>query len=423
MRFSLTLPGRALRYLRIFGLLEFARRLQKALATHAAGILMPFTPWSRSLPKRSRPSAKGRPEILFFSGLEWYARFQRPQQLCLAFARAGCRVHYCGPSSAISWGKGWYMRDIGRNGRLWRCSFLTQRMLTLNEMREANAATQRLTDAAQRLVDAVSGNESVIALVEHPLWLPVLKQLHGVTTVFDYLDDFAGFTHVHPDTRMREKEMASIVQGVVATSENLAQRWARSGLPLALVRNACDFQHFSSPPAEPALKLKRPVIGYHGAIEEWFDTELVEAAALACPEYTFLLVGAAIPAIAQRLKQLPNIIMTGEVPYADLPRYVHIFDVAILPFRIQPFTFYINPVKVYEYLAAGLPVVAVPLPEMAQFGSLTCIGQGEEFIRLIRQSAVGTDDAKTRMAFAQRNSWDARAQAILEFCASLPCAP
>ncbi|MCL1984932.1 MAG: glycosyltransferase [Betaproteobacteria bacterium] len=420
MTFSLTIVGRALRYLRIFGVLGVARRLRAVLATHTAGFLIPFTPWCRSLPARSRPSAKGRPEILFFSGLEWYARFQRPQQLCLAFAHAGCRVHYCAPSSAVSWGKGWLMRGIDGDGRLWRCSFLARRMLTLHEMQETNAATRSLADTARRLANAVSGSGLVIALVEHPLWLPVLKQLQGITIVLDCLDDFAGFTHIHPDTRACEQEMAGIIHGVIATSEYLAQRWAGSRLPLTIVRNACDFQHFSTPPSDPALKIKGPVIGYHGAMEEWFDTELVEAAALACPEYTFLLVGGAIPAVAQRLKRLPNIIMTGEVPYAELPRYVHVFDVAILPFRIQPLTLCVNPVKVYEYLAAGLPVVAVPLPEVAQFGSLARIGQGEEFIRLIRLSVAGTNDAEARMAFAQRHSWDARAQAVLEFCASLP---
>src|SRR5690606_270983 len=101
-----------------------------------------------------------------------------------------------------------------------------------------------------------------------------------------------------------------------------------------------------------------------------FDLDLVKALATQHPDCCVLLIGADTVNDQSRLLKLPNVIFTGEVPYSQLPYYLHGFDVCLLPFKVIPLTLATNPVKVYEYLSAGKPVVTVDLPEMAQFEGL-----------------------------------------------------
>ena len=86
--------------------------------------------------------------------------------------------------------------------------------------------------------------------------------------------------------------------------------------------------------------------------------------ARAYPDCLVLLVGNDTASVGARLADEPNVVLTGEVPYDRLPYYLHAFDLAMLPFKVMPLTLATNPVKVYEYLGAGKPVVSVDLPEM-----------------------------------------------------------
>jgi glycosyltransferase involved in cell wall biosynthesis len=105
------------------------------------------------------------------------------------------------------------------------------------------------------------------------------------------------------------------------------------------------------------------------------------------------------------------------LPYAELPRYLHGFDVCILPFKVIPLTLATNPVKVYEYLSAGKPVVAVDLPEMAQFGDLvTLAGDATAFLRGIAGCLDEPRDcgqAARRRAFAKNQTWTQRAATLM----------
>jgi GT2 family glycosyltransferase len=158
------------------------------------------------------------------------------------------------------------------------------------------------------------------------------------------------------------------------------------------------------------------VIGYFGAIAEWFDLELVRKVALAHPDKRVLLIGSDTAGAAEALAGLPNVRFVGEVPYARLPYWLHGFDVALLPFRVIDLTMATNPVKVYEYLAAGKPVVAVDLPEMAQFDGLVRVARDhEDFVAGVaaaldvHATPAAAEDAVARRLFAEGQTWSHRA--------------
>jgi GT2 family glycosyltransferase len=237
------------------------------------------------------------------------------------------------------------------------------------------------------------------------------------------MDHHAGFEDNAPDVLAAESALIRVADLLVVTSEWLDRELASANPHRVLIRNAGDFAHFREVPAELYRdRGNRRIIGYYGAIAEWFDAALVRAVARANPDCLVLLVGSDTAGVGAQLADEPNIVFTGEVPYARLPYYLHAFDVALLPFKVIPLTLATNPVKVYEYLGAGKPVVAVDLPEMQQFGDLVYRAEGHDaFVARVRD-AMREDSAglaPMRMAFASEQTWVHRAEELDAAIASL----
>ena len=135
-----------------------------------------------------------------------------------------------------------------------------------------------------------------------------------------------------------------------------------------LVTHGVDVDHFRRA-LEPTTEIPadlprdgRPTVGFFGLIEDWVDVELIAQLAAARPGWSFVLIGKVATDVAP-LRALRNVRLLGRRSYQDLPGYCRGFDAAILPFRVNPLTTAANPLKLREYLAAGLPVVATAIPE------------------------------------------------------------
>ena len=410
----MTLAHKAIRFLKIFGPRIFLRRLVDVVQSYALGMALPILRDCKSIALAEVNTE--RPKVLFFSGIEWNYRIQRPQHLSRELARLGYNVYYCAPSTIPSRSEGWYKSTIPDSNKLWHVRFFSQKRASLNECASDTSTQEVVAANIQRIVNALRTNDKPITvIVEHPLWFSVLKSIEGVRIVYDCIDDYGAFTDAHSQVQALEHRLASAASVIVSTSDGLAQRWYGLSAVQKVIRNGCCYEHFSRRPSRVYSAPTPKVIGYHGAIEDWFDVHLVEQVAQAYPQHTLLLVGGALPSIAQRLKVYPNIHMTGEIPYTQLPYYIHAFDVGLLPFRIYDLTLNTNPVKIYEYFAAGLPVVAVPLPEMVQFGDLVSMGSGQVFVNAIGRALYGDDGKqRERQEFAQKNSWAARGKEFTE---------
>ena len=152
--------------------------------------------------------------------------------------------------------------------------------------------------------------------------------------------------------------------------------------------NGVEYERFSAPAAPastdrdvaPLLSAGRPIAGYYGALAEWFDYELVDETARLRPDWSFLLIG---PMYDQSLQGRPmlkreNVRWIGPRDYHLLPGYLALFDVATIPFRINPITTATSPLKLYEYFAGGKPVVTTPMPECAAFPEVTIARNAQE---------------------------------------------
>jgi len=115
--------------------------------------------------------------------------------------------------------------------------------------------------------------------------------------------------------------------------------------------------------------LRHPVIGFFGLIADWVDIKVIRYLAASRPDWSFVLIGEVQTDISA-LREMPNVHLLGRRSYQSLPAYCKMFDVAVLPFVVNELTLAANPLKLREYLAAGLPVVATPLPEVVKLNGL-----------------------------------------------------
>lgn len=259
--------------------------------------------------------------------------------------------------------------------------------------------------------------------------LDTLKSM-DTKIIYDCVDEVSGFPGL-PDvaaTLKEERELVSNSSIVIATSELLCLKLSKINPNCFYIPNGADVSHFvkNAKTGEkiPELELLRhPIIGYIGAISEWFDAELVCKLADLHPEYSILLIGP-VTYGPERFEQHPNITLLGAKKYEVIPQYLSYMDVCLVPFKINKLTLAINPVKLYEYLVAGKPVVSTALPEICNNASdLVYIGKDcEDFIKKVEIAVNEAQDKAVisrRIAYSRENSWEKRVEKIEKLLKSI----
>jgi glycosyltransferase involved in cell wall biosynthesis len=181
-----------------------------------------------------------------------------------------------------------------------------------------------------------------------------------------------------------------------------------------------DVGHFSKA-LDPQTKvpqdvkeISKPIVGFFGLIEEWLDQELIKKIAVDKPDWSIVLIGKINVDVAG-FKSFKNIHVLGPRNYQDLPAYCKAFDVAIIPFVINELTKNVNPIKLREYLAAGVPVVSSRLPEVEKYSEYAFIADNhQEFVKYL-EKAIENDSNELknkRREFIKKESWLAKIEEI-----------
>ncbi|HET8644714.1 MAG TPA: glycosyltransferase, partial [Vicinamibacteria bacterium] len=344
--------------------------------------------------------------------IDWGFRFQRPQQLMSRFAAAGHRVFYVGLTLRAE-GPPYELRPVAEN--VYEVSL---RGPALNVYTGALDAAGR--DEVFAGLDALrreAGLGATAVFVQLPFWWPVAARARDAlawTVVYDCMDDHAGFSTNRPQMLDQEQALLEGAALVLASSRVLYDRCRAANANTLLLPNACDYAHFAAVPMRAPGP--RPVVGYYGAIADWFDADLVADLAQRRPHWDFLLVGSTFSADTSRLQLLDNVTLAGEQPYADLPSWIARMDVLLLPFKRLPLTEATSPVKLYEILAAGKPLVSVPLPEVSPLQPLVrTAGSAAEFDAAVSAALAeeGAGPVEERRRFARANTWQQRFEELL----------
>ncbi|HEY1249620.1 MAG TPA: glycosyltransferase [Thermoanaerobaculia bacterium] len=388
------------------------------------------------------PPARGF-DVFCLPIIEWGFRYQRPQQLLAPFARDGHRVFYA-RTGFLGLDREPTLARVEGVDRVFEVGLPGEFDFNLYRGELEGESLEQAAEA----VDAIArryGIAEAVCLVQYPSWEPLARRLrerHGWTLVYDCMDEHTGFGTHGASTERDEERLVAESDLVLATSKILETRLREKRPDVLRLPNAADLERFSRLPARetsPLARLPRPVVGYYGAIAEWFDAEALALAASRRRGASFVLIGRESGADLSPLDALPNVHRLGEVAYGSLPEHVAAFDVCTIPFRRTPLTEATNPVKLYEYFATGKPVVARRLPEIEPFegagagdrvgadadGKVVELYDTPEQFDAALERALARRPAEEALAarrrqIARENSWEIRYRALKERLAALP---
>jgi O-antigen biosynthesis protein len=283
---------------------------------------------------------------------------------------------------------------------------------------------RRLQRSVERWLGPNTASPVLWVGVPNPVVAQAVGNLPRHRLVYDCLDPFSSFHRSSDLIQRTENEIARRADNVFATSGRLLDAMRTLNPSACLLSNAVDVDHFAQPlaalPAPPDLAaLPRPWLGYVGEIADWLDIAAIHA--LAGDGASVVLLGPGRGPVLRAARNHPGVHWLGAQPYAQLPSYVSHFDVCLLPFTVNDFTDAINPVKLYEYLASGRPVVSAPIAEAKRLSDVVTIVEGgsswQETVH--RALSAANDDAarERRIAVARANTWEQRVETIVPLLA------
>ena len=257
------------------------------------------------------------------------------------------------------------------------------------------------------------------------VFIPASAEVAGAlgerTLVYHCVDEYTEFTGADKAGLLAlEQQLMEKSHCVIVSSDLLMNNKRRHNRNTFLVTHGVDVEHFRKAcvPAtvvpDDIRSLKTPIIGFFGLIADWVDLDLIRFLAVSRPEWTFVLIGKAATSLAP-VEGLSNIHLLGQRPYVSLPGYAKAFDIALLPFIVNDLTLAANPLKLREYLAAGLPVVSSALPEAEKLKNILHIGRNQaDFLELIQEIIV-SGKTGPQMSISQHmdaESWDAKVEEL-----------
>lgn len=350
-------------------------------------------------------AGSGQPLIIFPPSLDWDTQlFQRPQHLALALARQGAQVIYVQPQPRP-----------GQPEFEWK----------QDGMLLGNFPVEALTALPQPLVYLLTWNRKYALAFDQP------------RLIYDYVDDINVFEGDLRELQREHRQLVASAELVLATALNLYEETRKVRPDVLLCPNGVEYERFAAlcaqpemqPPADlqPILARGFPVVGYYGALAQWFDYDLIGALARARSDLSIVLIGPDYDGtLPPDLLELPNLDWLGVKAYADLPAYLHYFDVATIPFKLNAITHATSPLKLFEYMAACKPTIITPMQESLRYPGVIVAADAGEFSAAVDRALVERHNPAylaTLQQVAQENTWDARARQILEALASQPAPP
>jgi len=337
----------------------------------------------------------GRPLIVFPPSLDWHTQlFQRPQQLAIALARAGATVFYLQPRPD---------RSAPPFQELEEGLFL------------CNVPVETFWHLPRPVIYLLTWNRKYSGAFQSP------------RVIYDYVDEIETFWGDHVQMRKDHARLVRSATVVSATARHLYREVAAVREDALLCPNGVDYGHFAGeegasapPPADllPILQAGKPIIGYYGALARWFDYPLLAEVAGLRPDLSFVLIGPDYDrTLSPELVDRPNVHWLGVKAYAELPAYLRCFSVATIPFQLNRITHATSPLKLFEYMAAGKPVVITAMDESRQYPGVLVASDAQDFAAKLDEALRLKDDpdyVALLRSVARENTWEARARQLLQ---------
>ncbi len=357
--------------------------------------------FSRGKIKTAAEKCAGKTVIVFTPSVEWFFLFQRAQQMASSYAQQGAAVIFLTTQRRYDSFIG--IKEVVKN------------VFLVNE------------SLACRVDRICADAEKVVTCVYNIAGIPLSKQYHSDLLEYEYVDDISvtvsGADDLDAALKVHEEIMRS-ADLVVATAKKLYDEAQLKRRKVIFSPNAADYEFFSAKAEKNRefanLQHKYScVLGYYGALASWFDYDLVRAVAEAHADWVWLLIGKKIDNDMERsrIEKLPNVIYVPAVPYKELPSYIACCDIMTIPFVLNEITEATSPVKLFEYMASGKPIITSDMNECRNYRSVHIYKDAEGFTALA-QLALIERSSDEYMALlkqeARENTWYSRAKAVLE---------
>ena len=330
-----------------------------------------------------------KPIIIYPPTIDWDHLHQRPQQLLKSLSKLGCACVFCNINMHKRYPMGF--------------SYMNDNLVLANGISFNKAVHWSRSSYPQ---------SPLIAYFTYPTHVEQIREAAVDLVLFDSVDEpsdeFASWLPSYSKA-VQNSDLT------IASACSLVKRAAQyTTSEVHLIPNGCDYNHFQAAQTRHTIDCHpfnrgKPIIGYIGAIASWLDRELINEMGRCLPNCEFVFIG---PLLQQKgiAFTSSNMNYLGPKNYADLPRYISNFDYCLIPFKLTEMTTGVNPIKFWEYLASGHPILSTALPEIPK-----------EFVTIIASAALPQippelDDQgrDARIRLARNNSWTQRANNLLQ---------
>ncbi len=270
------------------------------------------------------------------------------------------------------------------------------------------------------------GMEQPLLWVYSPVTVDCVDHIPHSALVYDCVDRHSAYGGLMNPLLVdnMELELAAKCDQVFATATGLAERLKEANENTVFIPNGANFERFSQaaqdlPCPEDMKEIPKPIFGFVGALQECIEYGFLEAAATAHPEWSFVFIGRENPGVdMSHLRAMENCHFLGLKPNEQLPAYIRQFDACLNLFASGDLSKDVSPLKFYEYLATGKPIVSTPQPDQVmEFAPIIHVAAtAEAFSQCLAASLEDTDPERTtaRMEEGRKSSWDARVAQMCE---------
>jgi teichuronic acid biosynthesis glycosyltransferase TuaH len=283
--------------------------------------------------------------------------------------------------------------------------------------------------ARQNASDAVdwaasrAGIESPHVIAWTPTVVAPVEAVRPTSFVFDSLDNWLIHPVLRRNAREAEKAYARLLPlatAVVASAPASARELSRWVQNVQVIPNGVDLERFRTAVARPADVPTAPVVGYVGKLARRVDVELISEVAATMPDVTFVFIGPALDHSVHRLRAIKNVCLLGDRSPDEIPAYLRTFDVAWIPHRVGTGETGGDPIKLYEYWAAGRQVVTTPIDGWEAWTDRAFVVRSAGDARAAIRGLLDLTVPEKRVWVDRSRTWGAIANEILALLLSAP---
>jgi len=343
----------------------------------------------------------GKTIVIFPPTLDWHMPlYQRPHQLAKSYSK---RKNTC----AI------FLTPNFKYDDIYLGELITDNLFIINA---------QLFDSISHIINKA---DTVIMSISWTVNKFYMEKVKVDYLIYEYIDELEIFYLYGPEMEEDHKKMIKIADVTVSTATKLYNQVKDSAKNPICSTNGGDYDFFTKTKNmgmnQSVVYISagyKCVLGYYGALAEWFDYDMVIKIANKKPDWLWVLIGLDYDGSLQKsgILSIKNIVYLGTKPYEELPSYLASFDIATIPFKINEITLSTSPVKLFEYMAGGKPILTSRMPECMKYKSAHIYNNADEFI-LLAEKILQMEQEDPYWDLLEKealdNTWDAKVDEIL----------